>query len=100
MVEGHQPRLGIVGRHSGTKQENDVIEGIVLMRKYEKSLRTSDLVKEKIEEIEKQKILPAGMKLRIFNERTELVHVTTHNVLHNLLVGMGLVIAHSLHFPR
>ena len=33
------------------------------------------------------------MKIKIFNERTELVHVTTHNVLHNLLVGMGLVIA-------
>jgi cobalt-zinc-cadmium resistance protein CzcA len=93
VVEGHQPRLGIVGRHSGTKQENDVIEGIVLMRKYEKSLRTSEKVKEKIEEIEKQKLLPAGMRIRIFNERTELVHVTTHNVLHNLLVGMGLVIA-------
>ena len=33
------------------------------------------------------------MKIKIFNQRTELVHVTTHNVLHNLLVGMVLVIA-------
>ena len=33
------------------------------------------------------------MKIKIFNQRTELVHVTTHNVLHNLVVGMGLVIA-------
>ena len=32
------------------------------------------------------------MKLKVFNQRTELVHVTTHNVLHNLVVGMGLVI--------
>ena len=93
VVEGHQPRLGIVGRHNGTRQENDVIEGIVLMRKYEKSLVTSELVKERLEDIDKQKILPAGMRIKIFNERTELVHVTTHNVLHNLLVGMGLVIA-------
>jgi heavy metal efflux system protein len=93
VVEGHQPRLGIVGRHTGSRQENDVIEGIVLMRKYEKSLLTSELVKTKLEDIETQKILPAGMKIKIFNERTELVHVTTHNVLHNLLVGMGLVIA-------
>ena len=33
------------------------------------------------------------MKIRVFNQRTDLVHVTTHNVLHNLLVGMGLVVA-------
>ncbi len=33
------------------------------------------------------------MKLRVFNQRTDLVHVTTHNVKHNLLVGMMLVSA-------
>ena len=32
------------------------------------------------------------MKITIFNERSELVNVTKHNVLHNLLVGMGLVV--------
>jgi cobalt-zinc-cadmium resistance protein CzcA len=32
------------------------------------------------------------MKITIFNQRTDLVHVTTHNVVHNLLVGMALVI--------
>ena len=31
------------------------------------------------------------MKIRVFNQRTDLVHVTTHNVLHNLVVGMALV---------
>jgi cobalt-zinc-cadmium resistance protein CzcA len=87
--EGHHPRLGIVGRG----QEDDVIEGIVLMRKYEKSLSVSNAVLKKIEEIQREKILPPGMRIKIFNQRTELVHVTTHNVLDNLLVGMGLVIA-------
>jgi cobalt-zinc-cadmium resistance protein CzcA len=86
--EGHHPRLGIVGRD----QEDDVIEGIVLMRKYEKSLPVSNAVLHKLDEIEKEKLLPPGMKIRIFNQRTELVHVTTHNVLHNLLMGMALVI--------
>ena len=33
------------------------------------------------------------MKIAVFNQRTDLVHVTTHNVLHNLVVGMGLVVA-------
>jgi cobalt-zinc-cadmium resistance protein CzcA len=93
VVEGHQPRLGIVGRNLGSRSENDVIEGIVLMRKHEKSKEVSEKVLEKIDEINRSKLLPAGMKLRIFNQRTELVHVTTHNVVHNLLVGMGLVIA-------
>ncbi len=92
VVEGHQPRLGIVGRHLSNKQENDVVEGIVLMRKYEKSIIVSDAVKEKIAEIEKTGILPPNMKLTIFNERSELVNVTKHNVLHNLVVGMGLVV--------
>ena len=93
VLEGHTPRLGIVGRHLGTKKENDVVEGIVLMRKYEKSITVTDAVKDKLKEIAEQKILPPGMKVVIFNERSELVNVTKHNVLHNLLVGMGLVVA-------
>ena len=88
VVEGHEPRLGIVGRGD----QNDVVEGIVLMRKHQKSLKVSNAVLEKIEEIQREKLLPPGMKIRIFNQRTELVHVTTHNVLHNMVVGMGLVI--------
>ena len=52
----HRPRLGIVGRRLKEKDgervaidEDDVIEGIVLMRKYEKSLVTANLVEEKLE---------------------------------------------------
>ncbi|MHC5537566.1 efflux RND transporter permease subunit, partial [Singulisphaera rosea] len=88
-IVGHRPRLGLVGRGD----ENDVVEGIVLMRKYEKSLPTSEKVQEKLQEIEREKLLPKGMKIRVFNQRTDLVHVTTHNVLHNLVVGMALVVA-------
>ncbi|SIN74678.1 cobalt-zinc-cadmium resistance protein CzcA [Singulisphaera sp. GP187] len=88
VIVGHRPRLGIVGRGD----ENDVIEGIVLMRKYEKSLPTSEAVKAKIEEINGSGLLPKGMKIVPFNQRTDLVHVTTENVIHNLAVGMGLVI--------
>jgi cobalt-zinc-cadmium resistance protein CzcA len=88
VVIGNQPRLGIVGR--GT--EDDVVEGIVLMRKYEKSLPTAEAVAEKMDEIEREHLLPKGMTLRVFNQRTDLVEVTTHNVLHNLVEGMILVI--------
>src|SRR5271165_1010564 len=88
VVIGYQPRLGVVGRDS----ENEVVEGIVLMRKYAQSLPTSKKVQEKLKQIEEENLLPKGMKINVFNQRTELVHVTTHNVWHNLLVGMGLVI--------
>jgi len=88
VVEGYYPRLGVVGRGS----QSEVVEGIVLMRKYEKSLPVSDAVLDKLARIQREKLLPRGMSVRIFNQRTELVHVTTHNVRHNLLVGMGLVI--------
>jgi heavy metal efflux system protein len=89
VVVGHRPRLGIVGRG----EEDDLVEGIVLMRKYENSKETSDAVLAKIKAIDKGGLLPPGMRMRIFNQRTELIDVTTHNVLHNLVVGMALVVA-------
>ena len=99
VVEHHRPRLGIVGRRLKEKDgqrvaidEDDVIEGIVLMRKYEKSLVTAELVEAKLKAIQDSGILPKGMNIRVFNQRTDLVHVTTHNVLHNLVVGMILVV--------
>src|SRR5206468_3902814 len=97
---GHRPRLGKVGRllkekegRSVQQDEDDVVEGIVLMRKYEKSLPVANAVAAKMAQIERERLLPKGMRLRVFNQRTELVTVTTHNVRHNLLVGMILVAA-------
>ena len=99
VVEQHRPRLGIVGRRLKEKDgnsvsidEDDVVEGIVLMRKYEKSLVTANLVEQKLHDIQAAGTLPKGMSIRVFNQRTDLVHVTTHNVLHNLVVGMILVV--------
>ena len=69
-----------------------MVEGIVLMRKYEKSKEVSDAVKDKLEELNTSGLLPKGMKLVVFNQRTQLIEVTTHNVVHNLVVGMALVI--------
>ncbi len=88
VIVGHRPRLGKIGR----AHEDDVVQGIVMMRKYEKSLPTANAVQAKIDELNRGGLLPNGMKLVPFNRRTDLVHVTTHNVLHNLLVGVGLVI--------
>src|SRR6185437_11993264 len=79
--------------HPTSQNEDDVVEGIVLMRKYEKSLPVAEAVAEKMKEIQASGTLPEGMRLRVFNQRTDLVHVTTHNVLHNLIVGIALVVA-------
>ncbi|WZO99407.1 CusA/CzcA family heavy metal efflux RND transporter [Isosphaeraceae bacterium EP7] len=94
VVVGNRPRLGIVGRNA----ENDVIEGIVLMRKYGNSLATAEAVSTKIKQIQSGGMLPKGMRIKVFNQRTDLVHVTTHNVLHNLVVGMILVVVVLLVF--
>jgi heavy metal efflux system protein len=98
VIINHRPRLGVVGRRLKelddkpvVQDENDVVEGIVLMRKYEKSLPTAKAVQKKIDELNKGGLLPKGMHIRPFNRRTDLVEVTTHNVVHNLAVGMGLV---------
>ena len=64
------------------------------MRKYEKSLPVAEAVAdEDARRSSAEELLPKGMRMRVFNQRTDLVHVTTHNVLHNLIVGMALVIA-------
>jgi cobalt-zinc-cadmium resistance protein CzcA len=89
VVVGHKPRLGIVGRN----HEDDVVEGIIMMRRGGKSLETAEAVAVKMEQIEREQLLPRGMKMTVFNQRTDLVHATTHNVMHNLLVGVGLVVA-------
>ncbi len=94
VIVGHRPRLGKIGLGN----QDDVVEGIVMMRKYEKSLPTAEAVQAKIAEINEGGVLPRGMRVIAFNRRTDLVHVTTHNVLHNLLVGVGLVIAVLLIF--
>ena len=97
---GHRPRLGKVGRllkeiegQPVHRDEDDVVEGIVLMRKYEKSLPVANAVDAKLAEIARTHLLPRGMTVRVFNQRTDLVHITTHNVMHNLIIGMVLVSA-------
>src|SRR3954454_6049141 len=65
VIVSHRPRLGIVGRD----RENDVIEGIVLMRKYEKSLPVATAVAAKLTEINEGDLLPKGMRIVVFNQR-------------------------------
>jgi len=83
---GPKTPLGKVGRDA----EGDVIEGIVRMRRGEKSLPTLERVRQKVEQLNNG-ILPPGMKIVPYYDRTDLIDVTTKTVTHTLIGGMVLV---------
>jgi heavy metal efflux system protein len=70
---------------------DDVVSGIVLLRKGADSDSTLDAIHKKVEELNSG-ILPPGVKVVPFLDRSDLVHYTTHTVLHNLTEGIILVV--------
>lgn len=83
---GHLPRLGQVG----FGDRNDVVQGIVLMRRGEDSLRTLERVKEGIDRLNEN--LPKGVKIVKTYDRSELITRSTGTVVHNIVFGAGLVV--------
>ena len=95
MVQGPKIRLGRNGkaihREDGRIIDNDdVVEGIVLLRKGADADSTLDGIHEKVKELN-ERLLPPGVKVVPFLDRSDLVHYTTHTVLHNLTEGIILV---------
>jgi len=84
--EGAKPRLGQVSRDFN----KDVIEGIIVMRKGENPKEVLDRIHEKVKELN-ENILPRGVKIDTFYDRTNLMDFATDTVLHNLLEGVILV---------
>jgi cobalt-zinc-cadmium resistance protein CzcA len=84
---GAAPRLGIVGHDD----QDDVVEGIVLMRYGGDSLKTVRGIHERVDTIRATRVLPPGMDIEPIYDRADLVKLTTHTVLENLIVGMLLV---------
>lgn len=84
---GNLPRLGIAGEG----QDNDVVMGIVLMQRGAQSLPTINRVKEEIETINASGVLPPGVKIERIYDRSDLIAVTTHTVMHNLFEGVLLI---------
>jgi cobalt-zinc-cadmium resistance protein CzcA len=87
VTAGNQPRLGIVGQDD----DEDIVQGIVLMRRGEQSLPTIGRVEAEVEKINSTGILPPGVRLEKMYDRRELIHITTHTVLHNLIFGIVLI---------
>jgi len=84
---GYRPRLGILGRD----EHDDVVGAIVVMRRTEKTADMIPKVKAAIDNLNHDGSLPPGVKLVSYYDRSSLVALTTHTVLHNLIFGCLLV---------
>jgi cobalt-zinc-cadmium resistance protein CzcA len=84
--ESSAPRVG----QAGLNELDDVVEGIVVMRKGENPSEVLKLVKEKIEELNAT-ILPSDARMETFYDRDDLMAYCTRTVMHNLTEGIVLV---------
>jgi cobalt-zinc-cadmium resistance protein CzcA len=84
---GYVPRLGKAGRDD----QDDIAAGIVVMNR---TMHTNDVVARVEAEVDKMNVdgtLPPGVKVVPYYDRSSLVDVTTHTVIHNLIFGCLLV---------
>jgi heavy metal efflux system protein len=93
--QGPKIRLGqfakAIHREDGKIVDNDdVVSGIVLLRKGATAETALQGIHDKVDELN-NRILPPGVKIVPFIDRSTLVHFTSHTVLHNLTEGMILV---------
>src|SRR5580658_8777842 len=96
VVQGPKIRLGQIGKairrvDGKVIDDGDVVEGIVLLQKGDDSDSTLAGIHAKVKELNDY-ILPKGVKVVPFLDRSDLLHYTTHTVLHNLLEGIFLVV--------
>ena len=84
---GYRPRLGIMGRD----RQDDVAGAIVVQRRTEKTVEMIPKVEAAINNLNHDGSLPTGVKVIPFYDRSSLIEVTTHTVLHNLIFGFILV---------
>ena len=84
---GHQPRLGI----AGIGDSDDIVQGIVLMRRGAESMPTIEKVKAEVSDINSSGVLPPGVHIERIYDRSDLIRVTTRTVLHNVLAGIVLI---------
>jgi heavy metal efflux system protein len=84
---GYVPRLGIAGRD----HDDDVAAAIVVMGRTQHTNDIIPKVEAEVEKLNHDGSLPAGVKIVCYYDRSSLVGVTTHTVLHNLIFGCLLV---------
>src|SRR5439155_22368795 len=84
---GFTPRSGIAGRDG----QNDILFGIVLMQKLERTMDVVTRVRATIERVNSDGSLPPGVKIEPYYDRGDLVAITVRTVLHNMLFGVALI---------
>jgi cobalt-zinc-cadmium resistance protein CzcA len=84
---GNLPRLGIAGYND----VDDIVQGIVLMRRGAQSIPTIRRVEAEVDKLNASGILPPGVQIERIYDRSDLIKVTTHTVLHNMLAGIVLI---------
>jgi cobalt-zinc-cadmium resistance protein CzcA len=84
---GYLPRLGVAGHDA----DDDIVQGIVLMRRGAETMPTLRLVEAAVERINNSNLLPPGVRIQRIYDRSVLVDVTTHTVLHNMVLGVLLI---------
>jgi cobalt-zinc-cadmium resistance protein CzcA len=87
LVQAYTPRRGTVG----LDENKEVVEGIALLRRGQNPTRVLDALHAKVEELNAH-ILPTGMRIIPFLDRSDLVSKTLHTVFDNLLHGFLLVV--------
>lgn len=88
---GNLERKGVFGYSDRTREYSESIQGIVLLLKHENPSRVLDGIRSAVDELN-QDILPEGVRIHAFLDRTELVETTLHTVSRTLLEGMALAI--------
>jgi cobalt-zinc-cadmium resistance protein CzcA len=84
---GNLPRLGI----AGYDDVDDIVQGIVLMRRGAESIPTIKRVEAEVDKVNRSGLLPPGVSIQRIYDRSDLIHVTTHTVLHNMVAGIVLI---------
>lgn len=86
VIESSAPRVG----QAGLNDNDDIVEGIVVMRKGENPSEVLARLKDKIEELNTS-ILPSDVKMEVFYDRDNLMNFCTKTVMHNLIEGIVFV---------
>jgi cobalt-zinc-cadmium resistance protein CzcA len=84
---GNLPRLGIAGYDN----VDDIVQGIVLMRRGAESVPTIKRVEAEVDLINRSGILPPGVSIQRIYDRSDLINITTRTVLHNMVAGIALI---------
>ncbi len=96
VVESFVPPRGVVGRDD----RDDIVQGIVLLRKGENPVQVGKALRERLEEMKSSPLMPEGVRLDVFYDRIELVEKTTHTVVNNLFHGFLFVVVVLFLFLR